>query len=226
METFPENYRPSLDEAQIYLKIWDTLPNYLAHDRALGFLFRGENSPFTGNDNLESIIIKTSALNDFYSTNIRRIFDVANTILSTPDVDKRLAEGDLTLVKAIRITKFIQYKRDKTGKIAGNECEIDNYSFATKYCSHHQPDKFPIYDKYVAKVLCKLRDIYPKVFKFTNKDLRDYKTFTKQLDILRKEFNLEMLSYKDLDRYLWRLGKRYFSTYVDAVNGPINYPNK
>jgi hypothetical protein len=31
--------------------------------------------------------------------------------------------------------------------------EINFYSFATKYCSHHKPEMYPIYDSYVDKML-------------------------------------------------------------------------
>lgn len=223
MDRLPLNYKPSLVEAQKYFDVWESLPNYTAHERALAELFRGHNSPFTKNDRLESIIIKASALNDFYSTNISRIYDVAQLILSIHNVDKRLAEGDLSLVDDIRHVSFKRYKRSEDGKVKSQHVSIDNYSFATKFCSHHQPEKFPIFDKYVAQVLSHLKSIYSEVFNFKAKDLRDYSVFTKQLDILRNTFGLQSLSYKELDRYLWQLGKRFFSPYIDAVNGSINY---
>lgn len=225
MKTLPDGYKPSVTEAQKYFRAWDELPNYCAHEAALTELFRNPKSPFRLNDNLSSIIIKTSTLNDFYSTNIRRVYDVAKTILNTREVDKRLRDGDPSLVEDIRKVTFTQHGRDKSGKIVTKQKEVDNYSFATKFCSHHQPDKFPIYDSYVVKVLCSLRKMYPEVFNFKKADLRNYATYKEQLDKLRTHFGLETLTYKDLDRYLWQLGKRYFSPYVDAVNGKIDYDN-
>ena len=225
MNALPEGYKPSLTEAKKYFRVWDTLSNYMAHEVALAELFRNPKSPFKLNDNLSSIIIKTSTLNDFYSTNIRRVYDVAKTILNTREVDKRLQDGDPLLVEDIRKVTFAQHVREESGKIVTKQKEVDNYSFATKFCSHHQPDKFPIYDSYVDKVLCCLRKMYPEVFNFKKVDLRNYATYKKQLDILRSHFGLQTLTYKDLDRYLWQLGKRYFSPYTDAVNGKIDYDN-
>lgn len=215
-ESFPISYVPSLAEAEKYLNVWDGLPNYTAHEEALKKLFRGEQSPFKRNDDLSNVIIKASALNDFYSTNIYRIFEVSQKIVSIKDFDERLIAGDHTLVGDFQTITFVD-------KIRGEERSITNYSFATKYCSHHQPEKFPIYDSYVEKVLVALRGIYPEVLKFKTSGLRDYTCFTKQLNIIRGHFGLEMLSYKELDRYLWQLGKRYFAKYPDAVNGRIDY---
>lgn len=213
--SLPDGYRPSMAEAGGYFRVWDSLPNYVAHEKALAALFRDGDSPFRANTDLSPVIIKASALNDFYSTNIYRVYDVACKIVSIHDFDSRLQQGDLTLVKDFQTIEFAGRK--------GESKRITNYSFATKYCSHHQPDKFPIYDSYVDHVLRSLRRIYPEVFKFRNDDLRDYKKYTENLDILRREFGLESLTYKELDRYLWQLGKRYFARYADAVNGEINY---
>ena len=215
-EAFPSSYIPSLEEAEKYLTVWDGLPNYTAHEEALRQLFRGEQSPFKRNDDLSSVIIKASALNDFYSTNIYRIFEVSQKIVSIKDFDERLAAGDHTLVADFQTITFMD-------KIKSEVRSITNYSFATKYCSHHQPEKFPIYDSYVEKVLVALREMYPMVLKFKTSKLREYPCFTEQLDIIRDYFGLEMLSYKELDRYLWQLGKRYFAKYPDAVNGRIDY---
>lgn len=211
----PEGYKPTFAEAQGFFTVWDNLPNYVAHEEALRQLFRAPDSPYLENTDLSKVIIKVSALNDFYSTNIYRIYDVACKIVSVPDFDVRLRNGDLRLIDDFQTIKFT----DREGVTKA----ITNYSFATKYLSHHQPEKFPIYDSYVAKVLCALRKIYPGIFTFHNDDLRDYRKYADVLDILRREFGLESLTYKELDRYLWQLGKRYFSPYPDAINGKINY---
>ena len=83
------------------------------------------------------------------------------------------------------------------------------YSFASKYCSHHQPIEYPIYDSYVEKVL-KYFFKKDKLIKFENNDLKQYETFKKILLEFQKAYNIEEYSLKDLDRYLWQLGKHYF----------------
>ena len=129
---------PCKKEVEKYLNLWNSLPDYVAQESALDKLFSGD---FKYNDNLENILIKCSVLNvnDFYSTNIFKIYSVAVHILSF-NIDERLTNGDLTLVDDIvKIT------------ISGKNKYF--YSFASKYCSHHNPTVYPIYDSYVEKVL-------------------------------------------------------------------------
>ena len=73
-------------------------------------------------------MIKASVLNDFYSTNIFSIFDIAKHIVSL-NIDERLKKGDEQLVSEI-------------GHIEIKEKKRYFYSFATKYCSHHNPVAF------------------------------------------------------------------------------------
>jgi hypothetical protein len=63
------------------------------------------------------------------------------------DIDARLHTGDATLVGDIA-----QVTMD-SGKIK------NFYSFATKYCSHHMPLEYPIYDSYVDLLLRYFRDV-------------------------------------------------------------------
>lgn len=200
----PAGYTPSISEAQHYFKKWQTMPLYVDEDLALSVLFRGSNSYYRLNDSLDKILVKVATLNDFYSTQIRRIYDLALKIASIPDLDNRLVKGDISLVNDIR--------RNSYTNMSGDTHVRDDYSFATKFCSAHNPALFPIYDKYVMLVLCDLKKQYPNVFTFPNKDsLRDYAVFKQALDDLKNHWNsLSGLDYKELDRYLWLLGKNYF----------------
>ena len=91
------------------------------------------------NTDITDILLKVSTLNDFYSTNIFSVYPVAKHILSL-GIDARLKAGDVTLVNDIK-------------QIAINGTERNFYSFASKYCSHHNPLDYPIYDSYVDVVL-------------------------------------------------------------------------
>lgn len=195
----PENYIPSAEELQGYLAKWDTLNIYVEHEAALEMLFRIDPE-FSRNTSLRHIIVKCSVLNDFYATNIYQIEPVARNIASIRDFDKRIVRGDLSLVGEIA-------KADGVKNI--------NYSFATKYCSHHRPELYPIYDRYVADVLMFLRRKYPDMFKFKSRNsLKDYETFVSAIETVRKNFGLEDYTYKDIDRYLWQLGKDFYNRYV------------
>lgn len=88
------------------------------------------------------------------------------------------------------------------------------YSFATKYCSHHDAENYPIYDTYVDEVLRHFRR-EGKFCSFKNQDLKDYCQFKQILIEFQKYYNINC-TLKDLDRYLWLLGKEFFNKYKKA----------
>ena len=195
-EGLPADYVPSESELRKYLESWDNLGDYEAHEEALSMIFR-EDPNFRQNTDLRCIIIKCSALNDFYATKIFRIAPVAKKISEIPDFDERLAMGDDTLV-------------DEIARVDDRR----NYSFATKYCSHHQPLLYPIFDRYVCDVLAELCRRNPDGFRFRyKKALTDYPTFRGAIDDFRRAYGLNAYSYKDIDRYLWQLGKEFYNPY-------------
>ncbi len=206
---FPNPYVPSVEEMKKYHSYWNSDNNgeYKEHEKALNWLFI-DNPETKGNTDMKAVIIKCSVLNDFYATNIFKVFPVAKKILSIKDIDDRLKRGDYSLVN--EIAKVEDEKTDET-----KETKVRfNYSFATKYCSHHQPKLFPIYDRYVADVLCALKKQYPNVFSFKKREeLKRYEMFVKAIDEVKANFGLENYNYKDMDRYLWLLGKEYFNPY-------------
>lgn len=147
------------------------------------------------NTDINDILIKCSSLNDFYSTNIFSIFPVAKHILNL-NIDDRLKNGDSSLVNDI-------------AKITINGKNKNFYSFATKYCSHHCPKDFPIYDSFVEKVLLHYKKC-DKFMIFKKDDLKDYKNYKEILFCFKKYYGIDEYSLKDIDRYLWQLGKDYF----------------
>ena len=140
--------------------------------------------------------MKTSCLNDFYSTNIFAIHHLAKHILGIKDLDKRLKSGDIELVREL-------------GEVTIGGKEKYFYSFATKYCSHHNPIAFPIYDSYVEQVLLYFNKV-DKFSAFKRKDLKNYRKFKEILLDFQRYYKLERFDLKELDRYLWLLGKEIF----------------
>lgn len=181
---------PNTSNVGARLAEWSKLPKYVAQEKSLDKLF----STFSSNTDLIDVLIKVSCLNDFYSTNIFSVYDVAQHIFSIHDLDNRLHAGDLTLVNDIAVVKSLHK---------------NFYSFASKFCSHHEPCKFPIYDYYVEKVLLyfKKKDSF---FKFKKEELKNYESFYKILEEFRKFYSLTSFSMKEIDRYLWLTGKQYF----------------
>ena len=45
---------------------------------------------------------------------------------------------------------------------------------------------------------------------FTADDLKDYSKFKNILISFKKYYDIDNYSRKDIDRYLWQLGKKYF----------------
>lgn len=188
-ENVPE---PSEVQVEFWLHRWDELEDYTAQEDAIDRLFHGE---FARNDNLQNILIKCSVLNDFYSTNIFKIYPVAKHILSL-NIDDRLKKGDPSLV-------------DDIAKVSINNKDKYFYSFASKYCSHHNQLDFPIYDSYVHKVLKYYRNV-DRFFEFNESDLKVYSKFKDILIHFRSFYKLDKYNLKELDKYLWQFGKEYF----------------
>jgi len=189
----PDIERPSRTEVDRYLKLWDSLENYKLQESSLRKLF---SKTYPLNVDLDDVLIKVCALNDFYSTNIYSPFAVAKHIVALK-IDGPIMRGDLTVV-------------NKIAKIEMNGGKHWNfYSFATKYCSHHQPTIYPIYDYHVEQILLwfKRRDDFCA---FSVADLRIYSTYRSVLLEFRKFYKLDSFDLKQIDKYLWQAGKKYF----------------
>ena len=171
MNKEPNIPTPSDSQVKYYLDKWRSLKNYVNQENALNKLFF-ELCP--KNDNIEDILLKCSTLNDFYSTNIFDIHAVAKHILSL-NIDKRLIQGDTSLVNDIAKVKV-----GKTSK------EHNFYSFATKYCSHHKPRLYSIYDYFVEKVLLHFKNENKELHNFTQADLKHYPTFIQVIHDFQK----------------------------------------
>lgn len=184
--------RPSPEQVTYYLRKWDALENYHLQECALDKLF---HQLCPENKTIEDILLKAATLNDFYSTNIYSIFPVAKHILEL-DIDSRLTEGRVELVDEIQ-----------TVVIGGKEHHF--YSFASKYCSHHNEKDFPIYDSFVDEVLryFRARDGFAR---FRNEELKVYPRFKELLIEFRSAYGLGQFSLKEVDKYIWQLGKEYF----------------
>lgn len=183
---------PSPEKVDHYIQKWNTLENYHMQEDALDKLFI---TLAPRNVDLSDILIKVAALNDFYSTHIFSAYPVAKHILSL-NIDERLKAGDDALVGDIQ-------------KIAVKDKTINFYSFSTKYCSHHNPLDFPIYDSYVETILWYFRN-RDEFSVFKKADLKDYPKFKRILLQFRSFYGLEQYNLKQIDKYIWQLGKEYF----------------
>lgn len=188
----PEPLQPSEALISGYLERWGQLENYRLQESSLSLLF---NELCPESKSIEHILLKVSTLNDFYSTNIFDTYSVARHILDT-NVDSRLEARDYSLVNDIaRVTI--------KGKVR------NFYSFASKYCSHHKPESFPIYDSFVETMLLHYQSVN-RFSEFKKDDIKTYQRFVEIIRGFQTYYRLGMFSLREIDIFLWLAGKEYF----------------
>ena len=185
--------RPTSNEIQDSLLEWDNLENYVLQESSLKKLF---TVTYPRNNDIDNVLIKVCALNDFYSTNIFSPFTVAKHIISL-NIDDKLENEDLSIVNKIA---EIKVTGDKTRNF---------YSFASKYCSHHKPKVYPIYDSFAEKMLLHFKST-DKFYTFDKNNLRDYTKYKNIILKFRSFYELQDYDLKQIDKYLWIKGKEYF----------------
>lgn len=188
----PEPSSPSPDYISLYLQKWEDLENYRLQEQSLSLLFK-EFCP--SNSVLEQVLLKVSALNDFYSTNIFDTYSVAKHILEMK-IEPRLSRGDLSLVNELAMVTIRDKKRNF-------------YSFASKYCSHHFPDSYPIFDSYVERMLLHYARS-DRFSSFRKDDLKHYESFVQIIRQFQDFYRLGQFSLRQIDIFLWLAGKESF----------------
>ena len=158
-------------------------------DKTLSVLF---NENFKTNTFLEHILIKVCTLNSLYSTQIFDTYGVAKHIYEL-DIDDDLYNNNLDIVNKIALCKM-------------GDKEKNFYSFATKYCAHHKPSVYSIYDSFVDLALCTFNK-EDKFAEFKKPDLKHYPTFMKVMNLFIEKNNLQLYSLSEVDKYLWLVGK-------------------
>jgi len=145
------------------------------------------------NGNVSEVLVKTIVLNRLYNTSILNERIVARRIVELR-IDDNLHNGEEhELIAQLTPIDFGK----KTRKL---------YSFATKYCAWHQPDRFQMFDSKVEAALLHYQSHF-KFFDFRRDELRCYKTFMKIIKAFRDHFNLTDVSPKNLDKFLWMEGR-------------------
>ncbi|MGI5213420.1 hypothetical protein [Plantactinospora sp. CA-290183] len=149
------------------------------------------------NSDVGEVGVKIAALNGLYWTNILGVIQVASHIVSL-DIDAQLAEDDVNPDLIESIAKV---------EIGGKRRR--NYSFATKYCSFHAPDVYPIYDSRVAGVLNELLKQGEAFDSFRPGEQwkTDYAIWHRSISRFRRFYELEEFSIRDIDKYLWMLDR-------------------
>ena len=210
----------------------DIYKNYREQEKVIENIF-SENGVFAklGRENLQQIVLlKVSVLDSFYSTNLAKfgIYEVAKHIAKLEQKDQ--------IHQKIRNANPQNYNelKDIVKQIAECKRKDDKkkvfYSFATKYCFHHNQNAFRIYDSFVREVLVVFNNgkknntnfaDMPSELVGTNffekklidtklRKLENYDTFLKAIDRFAEFYGLKNENAQDrrkLDHFLWILGK-------------------
>ena len=179
-------------EMQIYFNKWNSLSDYVSQEAALNMIFLGSGALGFSQPEL---MVKCATLNDFYSTYIFKIYYVVRHYLTVANLQARLSAGDVSLVDDLRNVPTPRSVKP-----------IDFYSFATKFCSHHNPSAYPICDKLAVKALYEFRK-RDKFANFTKTSLTNYSNYIAAIDAFMAFYGLNNYTYKDVDKYLWQIGK-------------------
>ena len=212
--------RSLLKDAKHVLEDWKRMPRYPVQEELLQTLIKR----YPDNQDPDGVDLKVKCLNLFYSTGIIATKAMSDHIHQKGnDIDVALKDGNPEVVKTI-------------AKLAlkGDNKRV-NYSFATKYCALHQPNKYPIYDSIVADVFLTLlekgmlkdypysRTKCPNTYNRRSLGIimRNYPDYLKLYDCFMKQYDLTSLSYREVDWYLWSAYKIGDHTYDIETLAPI-----
>jgi hypothetical protein len=139
------------------------------------------------------VLLKILVLNKLYNARVDDVdvFLFARHIAGL-DVDSFLNRGSLDVVRLI-------WDCPSLGK--------KYYSFATKFCSWHNPTAYPIYDGNVDVCLWSYKKQY-QFATFHRQDLGYYEKLVGIVDEFRHRFDLNGFTYREIDKFLWRSGGR------------------
>lgn len=148
---------------------------------------------FPQNTNPSHVLVKVVVLNRLYSAGVLAVERVADHIYKNgEEIDRALAAGSPSVVDQIR-------------RVAIGERDFNFFSFASKYCSWHRPDVYPIYDSRVDRYLWSMQ----RQFRFSDffnqhADLwESYSRFFKIMTDFQRCFQLESFTFKQIDMFLW-----------------------
>lgn len=188
---------PSANEVQKWNDNWNNsekMKKYRVQENCLEYIFK----EFPLNNDREEVTLKVTLLNQFYYTHITGVQKVIEHILNLK-IDERLGAKpvDVQLVNEIANVKF-------------NDKIRNDFSFATKYCSFHFPKNYQIYDKYGSSFIKYWND-KDKFSVCKKSEYRDYASYIEIVDAFIKHYGLQKFTRKQIDRYIWQSGKKYFN---------------
>ena len=181
---------PTIDLVQEECAEFDKEPFTKLGEEALAQLLM----QFPRNEKASHVLLKVIALDRLYSTRIQYVDLVpfAHHIANC-SIDEAISQGSPNAVDLI-------WDCAETRKY---------YSFATKFCSWHNPKAYPMHDHYVDECLWAYNK-QNSFYVFHREDMYDYEKFLVIVSAFRDRYNLTTttFSFRDLDKFLWRTGDR------------------
>lgn len=199
----PEIAKPTAAEVRRYQKMWIS-GRYSREENALDKLFQA----YPKNRCFEDVLIKVSSLNTLYSAGVfpDEYVKIADMICEL-NIDERLKVGCPDLVEDIAngAREAIRDLKGPKGRLRGRR-----YAFATKYCSFHNGQSYPMRDTLVVDMLKKFKRRRNSGFAFKDRELDRYPEFRAVVERFREAYGLTEFSFREIDRYLWLLGRGYW----------------
>jgi hypothetical protein len=157
---------------------------------------------YPGNADLRGVLLKVVAINSIYHTCIFALDTVARHIHEHhKQIDAALAAGELDVV-------------DRIARVSVKGKTHNFFSFATKFCSWHNPTAYPIYDSHVDHYLWTLQT-QDHFASFLHPDLWNYVKFHKIMAEFRSFHGLKKFTFKEIDKFLFLEGAPPKSTAPD-----------
>ena len=189
--------KPTINLVQQECNAFDQDPFTKLGEQALAQL----REQFPRNIEASHILLKVLALNQLYSTRINYIdVDPLARHIAGLGIDTLLAQGSPRAVDLIFVCPPLP----------------KYFSFATKFCSLHNPSAFPIYDHYVDECLW----LYKKQDGFAvfhRQDLYIYERFVEIVTAFRNHYELSRFTFREIDKFLWRTGNSILRESTDPL---------
>jgi len=151
------------------------------------------------NADLEGVLTKVVLLNELYHTNVFAVVEMARHICAIA-IDAPLALGSAAVV-------------DRIAALTVSGANRRHYSFATKYCSWHYPEKYPIYDNLVERLLWQYQQDLGFA-RFKRGDLQEYSRYREIVVAFQHWCKLEDFTFRDVDKFLWLYAKELYGPIV------------
>ena len=140
------------------------------------------------------ILLKVVAVNALHHTHIFAVDSVARHIhADIENIDKAMASGSPEVIHQI-------------AKVAIQGKKYNLYSFATKYCSLHNPQAYPVYDLRVDHYLCRLQAQHPFAT-FHHAELCDYGKFVAIMTAFRDFYHLGAFGFQAVGKFIHLQGE-------------------